>query len=31
LERREGLKQEHWFNLPAAAIFTFADIWRPTA
>lgn|GEM_PF-5871755 len=23
-------KQEHWFSVPAAPIFSFAGIWRPT-
>jgi putative SOS response-associated peptidase YedK len=27
----KGAKQEHWFSLPTAPIFTFAGIWRPTA
>jgi len=27
----KGAKTEHWFSLPAAPIFSFAGIWRPTA
>lgn len=26
----KGSKQEHWFSLPSAPIFSFAGIWRPT-
>jgi putative SOS response-associated peptidase YedK len=27
----KGSKQEHWFSVPAAPIFSFAGIWRPSA
>jgi putative SOS response-associated peptidase YedK len=27
----KGSKQEHWFGVPAAPIFSFPGIWRPTA
>jgi putative SOS response-associated peptidase YedK len=26
----KGSKREHWFSLPAAPIFSFAGIWRPS-
>jgi putative SOS response-associated peptidase YedK len=26
----KGAKLEHWFRLPAAPIFAFAGVWRPT-
>ncbi len=26
----KGSKREHWFSLPAANIFAFAGVWRPT-
>jgi hypothetical protein len=26
----KGSKREHWFSVPAAPIFSFAGIWRPT-
>jgi putative SOS response-associated peptidase YedK len=30
-EGEKGSKLERWFSLPAAPIFAFAGVWRPTA